>query len=435
VSAWRSAVVAAEAQAAFQEWRGRAAQVMLILFGVALVPHLGSWLLGYALPGGWWVVITVVMLVLVTAGVVARAWPPIVRVWLLLLVAYLASVHGLILYTGAMARVWLLGAPIVALILAGPRSGLVAVFLSVGLIFLHAVAAWTGVTDSWHVAGFDESSPSVVIARAVSWLGFFVPVMILIRSAHVFHLRTLAAEREVTARLEEEIAERRVAHESLARAAGERERFEREIARVGDDERRRLGHDLHDGANQQLAVALLRCAALEDRLATEYPQGVADMRALGEIIEATMDEVHEVARALAPVEMDPEALGPALGALARRTAHSFGVPCVYRESGDVRLPDRERTLDLYRIAQEALTNAGKHAQARRIMVTLDGEDGEVLLSVEDDGTGVSGGADGTGLGLRIMAFRANRMGGTLSIEPAPTGGTRLVCQVPRGAHV
>jgi signal transduction histidine kinase len=409
---------------------------MLILFGISVLPHLGAWLYGYQLPGRTqWIAVTLAIVALVVAGVVVRRWPSMVRVWLLLLVSYLAAVHGLIWYTGAMARVWLLGAPILALILAGPRSGVVAAAISTGLIALHAVAAVTGVGAVWHVEGFVENNPAVVVSRSIMWIAFFVPVLILTRNVHLFHLRTLQAERQVTARLEAEVAERRVAHESLARASAERERLEREIALVGDAERCRLGQDLHDGASQQLAVALLRCMALENRLATEYPEVIADVRELGTLLESTLDEVHEVARSLSPVGMDPESLGPALWSLARRTAHSFRVRCEYRETGEVQLPDRERTLDLFRIAQEAVVNAGKHAHAGRITVTLDGGDGQVLLAVEDDGGGLAGEASGTGLGLRIMALRANRMGGTLAIEPSPTGGTRLVCTVPRGAHV
>jgi signal transduction histidine kinase len=424
---------AAEAETAFEEWRGNSARLMLVLFGFSVLPHLAAWLISYQLPGRTqWIAVALTISALVVAGVVVRRWSAVVRVWLLLLVAYLAAVHGLIWYTGAMARVWLLGAPILALILAGPRSAYVAASASIALIGLHAVAAVTGIGAAWHVEGFVESNPAVVVSGSIMWIAFFVPMLILTQNVHLFHLRTLKAERAVTGRLEAEVATRRVAHDELTRASAERARLEREIARVGDEERSRLGQDLHDGASQQLAVALLQCMGLENRLASEYPEGVGEVRDLRALLESTMDDIHEVASSLIPVAMDPEALGPALRSLARRTAHSFGVECNYREVGDVCFPDCERTLDLYRIAQEAVTNAGKHAQARRITLTLDGGEGEVVLAVEDDGRGLPQDVSGTGLGLRIMALRARRMGGALVLETVPRGGARLVCKVPRG---
>jgi signal transduction histidine kinase len=423
-------VFSPEAFAAYEVWRGKAAEVMLILFGVSTLPHVGAWLLGYDLPATFqWVVVTSLIVVFTVAGIAGRRWSIAVRVWLLLLVAYLASIQGFIWYSGAMARVWLLGAPILALILAGPRSALVAAIVSIVITALHTTFALTGWIDGWHVVGFDDGQPVIILARSVMWMTFFVPVLILVYSAHLFHLRTLAAERATSARLEEEVANREAANESLSREATERNRLEREVARVGDEERRRLGHDLHDGAGQQLAVALLRCAALEQRLEGDGCAGAAEARDLMALLESTMDEVHEVARSLSPVDMDLEALGPALGALTRRAGTAWGVRCEFQEKGQVRLYERHHTLDLYRIAQEAVTNAGKHAGARWIMVTLGSEDGRALLTVEDDGRGLPTTVPCGGSGLHIMAFRAHRIGGRLDLERPPTGGTRVVCQV------
>jgi signal transduction histidine kinase len=428
--------VGEEAEAAFELWRGKAVEVMLVLFGFASLPLIVAWLTGYDLPATWqWLAVMGTLLVLITAGIAGRRWSPTVRVWLLLSVSYLAAVQGLVWYTGAMARLWLLGAPIAALVIAGRGSAAVAAILSTALVILHAVGALTGVTQAWQVPGFDESQPAVIVSRSVMWVAYFVPLMVLLLNAHFFQLRTLAAERATLARLEEEVVQRRAAHESLARASAERERLAGEIGRVGDEERCRLGQDLHDGVGQQLAVALLRCTALEERLTVDHPAAVAEVRDLQALLESTMDEVHQVARSLSPLDMDPETLGTALGALARRTTTRFGVRCDYRETGTARLPDWARTLDLYRIAQEAVTNAGRHAHAGRITVTLGVEDGEVMLTVEDDGSGLPVQAPRRGLGLQMMAFRADRIGGDLVLEPRPEGGTRVVCRVPEAVGV
>lgn len=425
--------VAGEARAALQAWRDESGHLIFTLIGFSVLVPTIAWIVGYELPATrYWFPTAVGVIALAAVALLARRLPMLVRVWLFLIILYLAAARGLIWYTGAMARVWLVGAPVLALILAGPRSGLVASAISVALVILHAAGAFTGATEGWRVTGFDENSARVVVSRAVMWLAFIVPLLALVRKWYAFQLRTLAAERAASARLEERNAERAAALESLSREVSERERLEREIARAGDEERRRLGHDLHDGVSQQLAAALLHCTTLEEHLVSNSCSGVTEARRLRELLEASMDEVHEVAKSLAPLEMDPDALGAALTALARRAGESFGVRCDYRERGDVRLQDSEQTLHLYRIAQEAVNNAGKHAAARRIALTLAQQDGHLRLTVEDDGKGLQPCDHSAGLGLRIMAFRAQRIGGTLTIEPAAQGGTRVVCLIPKG---
>jgi signal transduction histidine kinase len=88
---------------------------------------------------------------------------------------------------------------------------------------------------------------------------------------------------------------------------------------------------------------------------------------------------------------------------------------------------------LYRIAQEALSNAGRHANASRIMVELSGDDDALLLTVEDDGCGLPAGVSGPGMGLRTMAFRAHLLQGAFGVNAGPAGGTRVSCRVPRAA--
>lgn len=426
----------AGAGVALRAWRLKATDALLVLIALAAAGSAAAWVLNPDLPGSssHRLPTALFYVLVVTAAAAIRGHHHEARVWFILSVLYLSALQGLLMYDGAMARVWLLVAPITALLLVGPRSGRVAAVISVVLILLHTVGGVTGVTDRLRVPGFDSTRHAIVIYLAVMWLGTLLPLLILLERFHLWHTRTLATALGTTSRLEEAAAQRRVADGLLAKGAAERERLEREIARVADDERRRLGHDLHDGVSQQLTGALLRCAALEERLTAEGSGVAADARALSALLESTMDEVQEVARSLSPVEMDPDALGPALGALSRRVAGSLGLPCEYRQEGDVRLPDREHTLHLYRIAQEAVTNAGKHARAGRIGVTLTGADGHVLLTVEDDGVGMPAPAPPGpgGLGLRIMAFRAQKIGGTLTIDHPPQGGTRVLCEVPRG---
>ncbi len=105
--------------------------------------------------------------------------------------------------------------------------------------------------------------------------------------------------------------------------------------------------------------------------------------------------------------------------------------CEFITNGDVRVPDPAIAQHLYRIGQEALSNAVRHAHARRICVELRGSDGELILQVQDDGAGLPAERPAGGMGLRTMAYRAQILDGEFAVAPAPGGGTRVTCRVPR----
>jgi signal transduction histidine kinase len=109
------------------------------------------------------------------------------------------------------------------------------------------------------------------------------------------------------------------------------------------------------------------------------------------------------------------------------------VRCEFHAAGDVRVDDPEAAQHLYRIAQEALSNAARHAKANRIAVELLVKDGELTLQIEDDGSGLPADIRDGGMGLRTMAYRSQMMKGELTVEPAPGGGTRITCCVPISA--
>ena len=140
-----------------------------------------------------------------------------------------------------------------------------------------------------------------------------------------------------------------------------------------------------------------------------------------------------MAQGLCPLEPTPDALAPALRALARRTQQSSGVACGFHATGDVQVTDPALAQNLYRIAQEALSNAVRHSRASLISIDLDGGGGSLSVSVEDDGVGLPPVIPPGGMGLRTMSFRAQIVDGQLVVEPASGGGTRVSCRVPRQA--
>ena len=227
-------------------------------------------------------------------------------------------------------------------------------------------------------------------------------------------------------------------NQSLLAEMEERNRLEQEVINISEEERRRISHELHDGLCQKLTGARLRASILNKRLAgTDEATTMASLAAL---LDASTDDAYRTSRGLWPVEHDPAIPGPSLDDLARRIAKDTGIDVrleMRRHCGQCTNPNM-RTL--YRIAQEALTNAAKHAQARTIRLklccpVLNG----VTLTVQDDGIGRTAsarqGSRTGGLGLGIMAHRAGVIHAKLTIEDAPRGGTIVTCAAPCDKHI
>ena len=191
------------------------------------------------------------------------------------------------------------------------------------------------------------------------------------------------------------------------------------------DERQRLAHEIHDTLAQGLTGIITQLAAADGADGADRDRRLARVR---ELAGESLDEARRAVQALRPEPLVTARLPEALSELARR----FTVPVGVSTNGDARplLPELEVTL--YRVAQEALANAEKHAKASRIGLTLSYADDVVLLDVVDDGVGFRPGdrGDGTGFGLEAMRRRVRRVAGTLTIESTPGEGTAVHAQVP-----
>ncbi len=217
----------------------------------------------------------------------------------------------------------------------------------------------------------------------------------------------------------------------LAEREAERVRLEREILETSERERRRIGRDLHDGIGQQLTAVSLATSGLITALESAAPELVTQAENLGGQIRETIAAVRALSHGLAPVGLQDDGLMHALHELAESTGRTARLRCVFECPTPVRVPEAAVAGHLYRIAQEAVNNALKHAAPGEIRIGLERRNGAVVLEVDDDGDGLSETPDkGNGIGLELMRHRAQIAGGALEIGSAPAGGTRIACTIP-----
>ena len=222
----------------------------------------------------------------------------------------------------------------------------------------------------------------------------------------------------------------------LAVAIAEREELERTLLKISEREQTRIGQDLHDGLGQHLAGIELMSQVLEQNLSAKKLKAEAARAAdiAGHVREA-ISQTRLLARGLSPFVLESEGLVSALKELAARTETLFGVDCGFQAVGALEITDPTLANHLYRIAQEAISNAIKHGKAKRIEIRLENNDGQLSLSVKDNGAGIPPVLpEKRGIGLRIMQYRAHMVGGTLTVERDPAGGTIVTCRLaPHGS--
>ena len=221
----------------------------------------------------------------------------------------------------------------------------------------------------------------------------------------------------------------------IIRDVSERKRLEKAIVDASEMERKQIGQDLHDTVSQQLAGLTMLTRVLQQKIRRrpdEAAQTLAqDANRVAELAATALTQVKNISHGLFPVELERNGLGAALRQLTQQQDALFGVACGYTESAGIPALDGSVAVHLYRIAQEALSNAIKHAHARRIDLCLDRTRQGLVLTVEDDGRGLPPDVeDRGGLGLAIMQYRANMIGAELSLASPPGKGVRVRCTVP-----
>jgi PAS domain S-box-containing protein len=210
----------------------------------------------------------------------------------------------------------------------------------------------------------------------------------------------------------------------------ERKRLEQEVLQISDMEQRRLGQDLHDGICQYLAGIELKSQALEQNLEKVAPAQAVQAGQIGQHVRDAIVQTRSLARSLSPYIVETEGLESGLQELAVSAGKLFNVKCQFVSESPVALNDKAVAAHLYRIAQEAVSNAVKHGRAKEIEIRWSSEAEQAVLSVTDNGQGFKPNVKPAGMGLRIMQYRANIIGGTLLIQNRQTGGVTVVCIIP-----
>ena len=235
---------------------------------------------------------------------------------------------------------------------------------------------------------------------------------------------------ELEARVRERTADLSRANRSLQGEMAERSRLEKELIDAGELERLRLGRDLHDDLGQLLAGIAFLSSAVEKKLSAQSLPETSAAKEIRSLVQEAIAKTHRLTLGLTPLTIGEGGFLTSIQELAAMTERVFEVACTLEYDQPLVVDRPVAATNLYRIIQESISNAVRHGKARAIVISLLLQDGQLTLTVRDDGVGLGAGhAKREGLGVSIMKHRAAQLGGTLEVR-LDGGGTTVVCSVP-----
>jgi PAS domain S-box-containing protein len=217
----------------------------------------------------------------------------------------------------------------------------------------------------------------------------------------------------------------------------ERRRLEQEILDVSSRERQSIGRDLHDGLGQELTGVALMLRGLATRIQRQFPDSTPQVNEIVVLVNQSIDTARALARGLLPVNTDSGGLSRALKTLADRSRDVYGFKADFHSDVADEFLNETTASHLYRIAQEALTNAARHGRASAVVIAFSVAKGRFSLQITDDGVGIKEEKrSASGMGLKIMKYRASRIGATFEIVTNHPHGTvvRVTGQRTAAAH-
>ena len=211
----------------------------------------------------------------------------------------------------------------------------------------------------------------------------------------------------------------------------ERKHLEKTILEVSGREQRRIGQDLHDGLGQHLTGIAFMSKVQEQKLMEKSMPEAGDAAKIVKLVNEAIHKTRELARGLLPVVSEAHGLMSALQQWASEVEDLFGISCRFQCLTPVLIHDDTVATHLYYIAREAVNNGIKHGHASQIVIRLAADQEQGVLTITDNGSGISDlSANNGGMGRHLMSYRARVIGGSLEVQAAPTGGTLVTCLFP-----
>jgi len=236
---------------------------------------------------------------------------------------------------------------------------------------------------------------------------------------------------DLEVRIRERTAELTASNVELLREIGERKRLEKELVEITETERRRIGQNLHDDLGQLLTGIAFMTQSLAEKLAEGSVPEVSDAARIQALVNQAISHTRVLSRDLTSAELDETDLAASLQALARHVGGLFEASCQFRSEGMIPPVSEGVARQLFYIAQEATTNAIKHGRPRHVWIVLANGPGRLNLTIRNDGVPFSGAsAANTGMGLRIMNYRARVIGAAFEVGIDRESGTVVHCAVP-----
>jgi signal transduction histidine kinase/FixJ family two-component response regulator len=238
------------------------------------------------------------------------------------------------------------------------------------------------------------------------------------------------AHDELETRIQQRTTELKTANVKLQAAITERKRLEHELLEITEKERRRIGLDLHDDLGQKLSGIALMIKGLELRLVKQDAAVAKEASKIHLLVQQAMSHASDLAHDLATLDRKGSDLPAALNDLAEHARKLFSITCRFKVDGEIPPLEPHTVGELYKIAQEAVTNAIKHGKAKKVGISLANGSERLVLMIQNDGLPFPDlNSQSTGMGLRIMNYRASLIGASLEVKGIGKG-TRVTCSMP-----